>query len=64
MRQDASPVVPRYTELPPRAASAASDDTNEGDIMIANPNVESGGCRAGIFRHARRHRAATVRPAP
>jgi hypothetical protein len=42
----------------------ASDDTNEGDIMIANPHVESGGCRAGIFRHARRRRAATVRPAP
>jgi hypothetical protein len=33
--------------------------------MIANPHVESGGCRAGIFRHARRLRtAATVRPAP
>jgi hypothetical protein len=32
--------------------------------MSANPYVESGGCRAGIFRHARCIHAATVRPAP
>jgi hypothetical protein len=63
MRRDASPVVPRYTECA-TSASAASNDTNEGDIMIANPHVESGGCCAGIFRHACRNCAATVRPAP